>query len=58
MERSIQYVKDRTDGFDDYFPCRKKKCKLKHVMNWFRLFIDQYNKQKYVKSYVNTRVMF
>ncbi|HXT83390.1 MAG TPA: hypothetical protein VN704_03520 [Verrucomicrobiae bacterium] len=32
IERTIQYIKDRTEGFDDYFPCRKKKCKLKHVI--------------------------
>jgi putative transposase len=25
IERTIQYVKDRTEGFDDYFPCRKEK---------------------------------
>jgi putative transposase len=24
IERTIQYVKDRTECFDDYFPCRKK----------------------------------
>ncbi|MEM3734801.1 MAG: hypothetical protein QW158_07635 [Nitrososphaerales archaeon] len=23
MERAIQYVKDRTESFDDYFPCTK-----------------------------------
>jgi putative transposase len=23
IERTIQYIKDRTEGFDDYFPCRK-----------------------------------
>ncbi|MDQ6724254.1 MAG: hypothetical protein M3Z01_08330, partial [Thermoproteota archaeon] len=34
MERTIQYIKDRTEGFDDYFPCRKKNCKLKHVKQW------------------------
>jgi len=45
MERSIQYIKDRTDGFDNYFPCRKKKCKLKHITNWFNLFISQHNKR-------------
>jgi putative transposase len=45
IERTIQYIKDRTDGFDDYFPCRKKKCKLKHIRNWFNLFISQHNKQ-------------
>lgn len=45
IERTIQYIKDRTEGFDDYFPCKRKKCKLKHVINWFNLFIDQYNKE-------------
>jgi len=45
IERTMQYIKDRTEGFDDYFPCRKKKCKLKHVKNWFKLFISQHNKQ-------------
>jgi putative transposase len=46
IERVVQYIKDRTEGFDDYFPCkRKKKCKLKHIRNWFNLFISQHNKQ-------------
>ena len=45
IERTIQYIKDRTEGFDDYFPCGKKKCKLKHVINWFNLFIDKHNKE-------------
>lgn len=25
IERTIQYVKDRTENFDDYFPCRKER---------------------------------
>ena len=33
---------DRTENFDDYFPCNKNKCKLKHVVNWFQLFVDYY----------------
>ena len=45
IERTIQYIKDRTEGFDDYFPCRRKKCKLKHIRNWIKLFISQYNTQ-------------
>jgi len=45
IERTIQYIKDRTEGFDDYFPCGKKKYKLKHVINWFNLFIDKHNKE-------------
>lgn len=45
IERTMQYVKDRTEGFDDYFPCRIKKCNLKHVRNWLNLFVDYYNKE-------------
>jgi putative transposase len=45
IERTIQYIKDRTEGFDDYFPCGKKKYKLKHVINWFNLFIHKHNKE-------------
>jgi hypothetical protein len=28
--KTMQYIKDRTECFDDYFPCKKKKCKLTH----------------------------
>ena len=45
IERAIQYIKDRTEGFDDYFPCRKKNCKLKHVKQWLTLFADYYNSE-------------
>jgi putative transposase len=31
IERTIKYIKYRTENLDDYFPCRKKNCKLKHV---------------------------
>ncbi len=34
IERIIQFIKDRTESFDDYFPYRKKNCKLKHVKQW------------------------
>ena len=44
IERTMQYIKDRTENFDDYFPCRLKNCKLKHVQNWLRLFADYHNK--------------
>ncbi len=40
---TIQYLKDRTECFDDYFPCRKDNCKLNHVINWLRLFVDVHN---------------
>jgi putative transposase len=44
IERTMQYIKDRTEGFDDYFPCKKNKCKSNHVKQWLNLFIDQHNK--------------
>jgi putative transposase len=43
IERTIQYIKDRIENFDDYFLCRKKRCKLNHVTNWFNVFVDSYN---------------
>ena len=45
IERKMQDIKDRTESFDDYFPCRLKKCKLKHVRNWLNLFVDYHNKE-------------
>jgi transposase-like protein len=27
IERTMQYIKYRTEGFDDYFPCKRKNCK-------------------------------
>ncbi len=44
-ERTIQYIKDRTESFDDYFPCRLKNCKLKHIQHWLNLFAYQHNKE-------------
>jgi putative transposase len=46
IERTIQYIKDRTENFDDYFPCRKKNCKLNHVKKWLNLFAYYYNRKK------------
>jgi len=45
IERTMQYIKDRTECFDDYFPFRLKNCKLKHVQNWLQLFVDHHNKE-------------
>jgi putative transposase len=45
IERKMQYIEDRTECFDDYFPCRKNDCKLKHVRNWLNLFTDYHNKE-------------
>ena len=49
IERTMQYIMDRTECFDDYFPCRRKKCKLKHVINWLKLFSDFHNKELKLK---------
>jgi putative transposase len=45
IERTMQYIKDRTESFDDYFPCRKKNCKLRHVKNWLGVFVDHHNNE-------------
>jgi putative transposase len=26
IERAVQSIKDRTEGFDDYYPCMKEEC--------------------------------
>ena len=45
IERTIQYIKDRTESFDDYFPCKKNKCKLHHINQWLKLFVYQHNQE-------------
>ena len=35
VERTIKYLKDRSEGFDDYYPCVKSVlCNFKHVHKW------------------------
>jgi putative transposase len=51
IERAIEYIKDRTEAFDDYYyPCRKKAVidcnNLAHVYRWFVLFVFLYNLSK------------
>ena len=41
MERMNEYIKDRTEAFDDLFPCKKPK--FEHVKNWFKAFRFFYN---------------
>ena len=45
IERTMQYIKDRTECFDDYFPCKKNKCKLHYIKQWFKLFVYEHNKE-------------
>jgi putative transposase len=45
----MECVKDRTEGFDDYYPCKKLGCNLNHVLyQWFVLFIFLHNLSKLV----------
>ena len=46
IERTMQYIKDRTESFDDYFPCKIKNCKLNHVRNWLNLIANYHNEEK------------
>ncbi|HEY6536109.1 MAG TPA: hypothetical protein VIY08_10020 [Candidatus Nitrosocosmicus sp.] len=43
-ERTVQYVKDRTEYFD-YFPCKRNKCKLNSVEQRLKLFVYEHNKE-------------
>jgi putative transposase len=44
IERAMEYVKDRTENFDDYYPCIKKEdCNLSHVYQWMVLFLFMHN---------------
>ena len=46
IERTMQYIKYRTESFHDYFPCnRKERCNLYHVKNWMNLFANMFNKE-------------
>ena len=42
----MEYVNDRTEGFDDYYPCMNKKdfdSSISHVHKWMTLLIFMYN---------------
>ena len=43
MERVNQYFKDRTESFEDYYPCRQMECNLFHFYNWIQFFVSMYN---------------
>ena len=45
IERTMQYVKDRIEIFDDYFPCRKNKYKLHYNKQWLKLLVYQHNQE-------------
>ena len=41
----LEYFKDRTEYFDDYYPCNSKRrdCNNGAVYNWMELFVSMYN---------------
>jgi len=43
MERVIQYLKDRIEGFDDNYPCIKENCNLFQVHKWIQFFVSMYD---------------
>ena len=50
LKRTIQYLKDGTECFDDYFPCIRTNCKLSRKMNWLVLFVDMHIRQIMVRQ--------
>ncbi len=53
MERVNQYFKDRTESFDDYYPCVKDECNLFHVYNWIQFFVSMYNDTTFENYFIN-----
>ncbi len=51
IERTMQYIKDRTtkNALMIIFNAKEKKCKLKHMINWLKLFVDFHNKELNLK---------
>jgi putative transposase len=51
VERTIEYLKDRTEAFDDYYPCTKTGlCNLQHVYQWLILIVFMHN--SVIKSHI------
>jgi len=54
MERVNQFLKDRIESFDDYYPCIQKEneCNLFHVYNWIQFFVPMYNNTIYKNDFI------
>jgi hypothetical protein len=46
VKRAIEYIKDRTEDFDDYYPCVKNVICPMYVCQWMKLFMFMYNSLK------------
>ncbi len=53
IERVNQYFKDRTESFDDYYPCMQDECNLFHVYNWIQFFVSMYNDTTFENYFIN-----
>jgi len=55
IERTMESIKDRTECFDDYYPCLRKSdcCNLSHVHQWIVLFVYMYNRSGFTFSKIN-----
>src|ERR1044072_6144869 len=53
MERVNQYLKDRIECFDDYYPCMQNECNLFHVHNWIQFFVSMYNDTTFENYFIN-----
>lgn len=49
MERANEYLKDRTEEFDDYWPCMKEECDKNHVNNWLDLFVWMHDARRRIR---------
>ncbi|MEM2905200.1 MAG: hypothetical protein QW057_08245 [Candidatus Bathyarchaeia archaeon] len=36
VERAVQRLKGRTEGFDDHYPCSREGCRLEDVQEWLK----------------------
>ena len=53
MERVNQYFKDRTENFDDFYPCIRNECNLLHVYNWIQFFVTMYNDTTFENYFID-----
>ncbi len=57
IERMMQYFKDRTESFDDYYSCNcNNNCDLQHVYNWIKLFAYLHNEKTEMQSFLKFEV--
>lgn len=53
IERMMEYVKDRTECVDDYYPCSRHECSLSHVHKWIGVFVYMHNATRISRYKIN-----